>query len=326
MATEQLANNISTTLSGSINNSVTALSLTSATGFPSSGNFRIFIDSEIMTVTARSGTTLTVTRGAEGTTAASHTSGATITVVLTADAMRAYREDFNFFDTLANQPSAAIVNRLYKPTDFPVLKRDTGSVWTSMYGLSIDLTTPDDSSFSWVNQGSATVDTSKYGTYLESVTNGNADNFRHRVKTHSSPKKYTIGFTLHFQSDATGGGGIVFRESSTSKFTSMTIWGNASNLIKVFVENWTNNTTISGSVGSYFCSHILNDQLFWLQMEDDGTNIYWRHSRDGYKFSTATFAPVGRTTFMAGGPNQIGYFVNPKNQEVGMRVISWKEE
>lgn len=58
----------------------TSITLSAALG-PSSGNFVILIDSEQMLVTAGNGTTtLTVTRGYNGTTAATHLDGATVTV------------------------------------------------------------------------------------------------------------------------------------------------------------------------------------------------------------------------------------------------------
>jgi len=62
---------LNTTLNGAINNSVTSIVLTSATGFPATGS--IFIDSECITYTGISTNTLTgCTRGTNGTTAASH--------------------------------------------------------------------------------------------------------------------------------------------------------------------------------------------------------------------------------------------------------------
>ena len=62
-----------TTLNGAINSSVTTAVITSATGFPKSGSYRIRIDSELMDVTAGQGTTSwTVTRSVDGSTAASH--------------------------------------------------------------------------------------------------------------------------------------------------------------------------------------------------------------------------------------------------------------
>lgn len=86
---EQFANNAASTLNGNITSSATTLVVTSASTFPSAPNFRIEIDSEIMMVTGVSGTTFTVTRGYEGTTAASHTSAATVTHVFTAGVMAA---------------------------------------------------------------------------------------------------------------------------------------------------------------------------------------------------------------------------------------------
>jgi hypothetical protein len=66
------------TLSSSINTSVTSLTMASSSSFPSSGTVQI--GSELITYTGNSGGTLTgLTRGATGTTAASHSSGATVT-------------------------------------------------------------------------------------------------------------------------------------------------------------------------------------------------------------------------------------------------------
>lgn len=62
--------------------------VSSTTGFPASGNFRVRIDNEILLVTAVAGTTWTVTRAAEAVagvqTATAHAQGATVTHVPTA--------------------------------------------------------------------------------------------------------------------------------------------------------------------------------------------------------------------------------------------------
>ena len=87
MAEENFANNVSTTLSGAIDDSTTSITVASSSGFPSV-NFRVLIDSELLLVTNVSGTTWTVSRGAEGTTPASHSDGATVTHILTAAALK----------------------------------------------------------------------------------------------------------------------------------------------------------------------------------------------------------------------------------------------
>ena len=75
-----VANALTTTLNGAIDASTTTIVLTSVVNFPTTGTNHIQIGSEEMSYTGISGNTLTgVTRGARGTTAASHSDGATIT-------------------------------------------------------------------------------------------------------------------------------------------------------------------------------------------------------------------------------------------------------
>ena len=75
-----VANALTTTLNGAIDASTTTIVLTSVVNFPSTGTNHIQIDSEEISYTGISGNTLTgVTRGARGTTAASHSDGATVT-------------------------------------------------------------------------------------------------------------------------------------------------------------------------------------------------------------------------------------------------------
>lgn len=72
-----------TTLSAAINSSVTTIGVVAVSGWPSSFPYTLILDQdtvneEIVTVTARSGTTLTVTRGVDGTTAKAHDAGASV--------------------------------------------------------------------------------------------------------------------------------------------------------------------------------------------------------------------------------------------------------
>ena len=74
----QQAGQFTSTLSSSINASVTSLTMASSSSFPSSGT--VIIGTELITYTGNSGGTLSgLTRGANGTTAATHSSGATVT-------------------------------------------------------------------------------------------------------------------------------------------------------------------------------------------------------------------------------------------------------
>lgn len=69
----------SAALGANVTSGATTLTLTSIGDLPTSNGYRILVDSEIMLVTAGAGTTsLTVTRAQNGTTAAAHSSGATV--------------------------------------------------------------------------------------------------------------------------------------------------------------------------------------------------------------------------------------------------------
>ncbi len=88
------ANNFLTSTNGSISDSVTSIILTSVTGFPVIGGgvtanvtLQNGSDIEIVTATARSSFTLTVTRGAEGTVAKAFASGSTVSIRPTADSI-----------------------------------------------------------------------------------------------------------------------------------------------------------------------------------------------------------------------------------------------
>jgi hypothetical protein len=87
---EQYANSANTTLNGAINNSVTSITVTSATGFPSTGQYRILVDGEIMLVTGGQGTTTwtVATRGSiENSAAASHLDLAPVRFIVTAGSL-----------------------------------------------------------------------------------------------------------------------------------------------------------------------------------------------------------------------------------------------
>jgi len=69
-------------LAGAINAAKTTITITSASGFPVSPPFKIRIDDEVMNVTAIAGTTWTVTRGIDGTTAVPHAVSASVILAL----------------------------------------------------------------------------------------------------------------------------------------------------------------------------------------------------------------------------------------------------
>ena len=64
----------------------------------------------------------------------------------------------------------------------------------------------------------------------------------------------------------------------------------------------------------------------WFQIEDNNTNLIFRTGMDGINFQT--IASEARTTFMAGGPNEVLFYGNSNSASftVSMAVVAWEEE
>ena len=90
---EQYTNDASTTLNGVVAAGDATITVSSTTGFPGAGYFRIRIDNEILLVTSVAGVTWSVSRAVEAVSgvqaAASHASGNLVTHVLTAASLLA---------------------------------------------------------------------------------------------------------------------------------------------------------------------------------------------------------------------------------------------
>lgn len=320
---EQFANNASTTLSGTINNSVTSLTVASASGFPSSGNFRIIIDSEIMLVTAVSGTTFTITRAQEGTTAASHTSGATITHILTSGALTQFRGDSVTSDVIANLPTAGFPGRLYLPTDEPVMMLDNGSSWDSwLLSPLTKLTPPPSSGWSWVNQGSASVSQ----TAASLTMSGGNTGFNMYMRSYpTTPWKIDICAYYNYVQDSTPHNFIAsfaFMDN-TNKFcdyevifdTAANTWGFLGQIASV---KYTTSLTFSSL---YFDRRALPlGMIKFIRIADDGTNRSCSLSADGQNF--VQIHSVANNDYVT--PTKIGFGMTNGNPTVSsIKLIHW---
>lgn len=89
----KLVNRGKSTLADGITAAATSLKVKSGDGdrFPSSGNFRVSVEDEILECTARTGDVLTVTRGLEGTAPAPHVWGRSVKLMVTAGVLAQMR-------------------------------------------------------------------------------------------------------------------------------------------------------------------------------------------------------------------------------------------
>ena len=329
---ELFKNLASTTLSGDIDAVTTSVGVASAMGF-TGGNFRILVDSEIMLVTAVSGTTFTVTRGVEGTSASAHSNGATAKHILTAGALDAHdQNDLAVYDTYANKPAAGTPGRLFLPTDGLFIERDNGSIWEK-FGPIWPMTPPQSSDFpTWVNQGTSTCVDNKGAIFLQAQTN-NGECLRARVKAYPAGS-FTVDMAFlpcvwGYSSPAVAGG-LLIRDSSSGKIVAFGLGGGSADM-NIRGYNYNNYSAVSGtSAGWPGATHGGEQPLLWLRYYDDGTtNRVISISLDGVTWTQ--MASSSRSDWIT--PNQIGIFANggagysasSGQLDSGITVLSWRQ-
>lgn len=318
MAYEQFANGGISSLAEGIDSDDLILTVKSAVGFPTVGNFRIIIGTEIMLVTDVQGKTFTVARAQEGTSAASHDADDAVFHVLTAGSL-AQRDIEQFTSGLITaRDLAGQAGRLYLPTE-GLVGYDNGISW-DMMPLS-KMTPPVSGDFSWVNQGTSTVTATK-GMMVLAPQSSASDSLRLLVKT-APATPYTITVAMlplsgtYTTSYAIPQFGICWRDSASGKILTYG-WGCQSYALNFAYAQWTNHTTLSAGQYQYGAAPQVP---FWIRFSDDGTYRNVQISSDGFKFANIT-APQGRTVFLTA--DQVGVFANSwKTSGVTPRVVSF---
>lgn len=283
---EQFANNARDSLNGSLTNVATSVVVNSATEFPTEGNFRILVDSEIMLVTSVSGSTFTATRGVEGTTGVAHTDGALVTQLVTDEGLRQVIADDLLY---ANQ----------KPL-YHSITDDTGAVIASG-----DLT--------WLNQGSATAIDKHDTLYFQWPSDAGANQSRgivEAVPSGGTPYTCTVGFRAFLANDTAGTDGfpqinLGFRDSGTSRIIMLGFhFREGANGFAVY--EMTNETTLSTIRLPRFNTTAAADM--WMRVVDDGTNHEFKVSTDGVNWANLLIR--GRTLWTA-TPDQFYFGHDP---------------
>lgn len=323
MATEQYSNLAQDSLSAGISNADVTLTLTDGSEFPSSGSFRIVIGTEIIIVGARSSNTLSsLTRGAESTTAASHSSGATVTQVLTRDGLQALGTVLHPSDTFANLDAVTLREGVVGfPSDGLTVLRH-GAAAKATWGPLSPLTRPVDADFAWINQGGATVTDAGGGIHLHGPGGGPGGNARIRKQTApATPYVITALMSpcLFFKDFHTYG--LVFRQSSDGKLVTFDHTANGT-LRQLRVTQWTNATTATAAVQPI---SLFTGFFPWMRIADNGTNRIYSVSADGQNWTQ--FYSEARTTHITA--DEVGFHVVAENSAVpnldaAVTLLSWK--
>lgn len=281
-------------LDGAITAGDTSITVSDATGLPTQGYFRLQIESEIIVFNGRSGNVLNATeRGAEGTTAATHADATAVTCVLTAGGLQRFLLDGRATAyTEEASPNACPLQRILD---------DSNNVLTV-------------SSFTWVNQGSASASDDS-GMIKLTVPDEASINLRGLFRTPpATPYRVTAAFRIaqapgdYSASDSTHVG-LAFRRTGTGAITTASVrYGQA-----MAMWHWTSPTAFSVVVDTNMNYHESPRQ--WIRIEDDGTDIKAFFSQDGNNWTQdgSAWWQVGRAALGGGAPDQIGFYINSGN-------------
>lgn len=330
MAAEQFANRAQSTLSSDISAGATSIGLVDGSAFSGSGDYRVIIVHptngayEYCKITARSTNTLTATRGQEGTTGQAFPAGSTVTQVLTAagmtNALAAAGGDSTLTGADASK-SPANDGNLYLPNDGYQIWRDTGAAFAP-WGPIFPFTAPIDGDFAWINQGGASVSTTKGGIYLAGPATAGATNLRIRKKAApATPYTITMGFIPQVYPGDFTGCGLLFRNAGAATIACVRVVHVAANAgFNIHTSKFTNSTTFSADYNGPLRWPIGN--ILFLQISDDGVNRISRVSNDGQNW--VQVHSVGRTDFLTA--DEVGFFVDTNGSfEANMTVLHWKQ-
>lgn len=191
-------------------------------------------------------------------------------------------------------------------------------------------TAPVDAQFSWVNQGTASVNSADQGILLTAPA---AAGIALRIRKKAAPATpYTVTVailpTFGIQTNAGAYYGMLFRQSSNGKISAFLLYQVPNGeMLSIKFDDPSTFNAIYTPPGNPLQSSLNvpqnNIPLMWLRLADDGTNRSMSYSIDGYDFTT--FHTIGRTDFIT--PDEVGFFTNSQNATTGskIRLLSWKE-
>jgi hypothetical protein len=162
---------------------------------------------------------------------------------------------------------------------------------------------PPSTGWSWVNQGTSTVDASSGAI---TITGQNTTAEAMRVYVRSAPSSpYTLTFLLGVMT-STNHAGICLRDSVGGKLKIVSIVNGASSNSSIMIANMNSATSFSGFVVNPIATEKPNP--IWLQIADDGTNWVYRTSTDGKNW--AVFFSEAKSGNFLTSADQYGFYTN----------------
>lgn len=181
---------------------------------------------------------------------------------------------------------------------------------------------PPTSGWSWVNQGTGAVTDVGDGRTVLTSSSAGGNNLILRVRTApATPYQLVVRCSALTDSSTGNGYGICFRESGTGEISTMYYKGSDTGIITV--EDWNSATSFNAQLATR-TGYLTGPLPLWMRIADNGTNLIYSASTSGFDASFEQIHSVGRTAFMAGGPDQIGFLVRNDGRAQGLTVHSWE--
>lgn len=281
----------------------TSVNISDGTTFPAAP-YTARIEDEIVLVSAASGansTGLTISRGFDGTTGATHGSGVGIHPVVVA-------RDFAL--------SPYIAFPALKPPDTPHSLDDEFD--------QANGTNPTTTGWSWRNQGTATAET-RAGYFGMTVTGTATDSLKVLEKNApSTPWTATAWTSLErYVPGSYKMGGLAAIDSVSGRLISC--WAIVGTGTSYFAEvvKWNSVTSYSATSASYPAAGALAfaGQGLGVRIADNGTNISFHVSTDPTGVDWYQMFSEGRTTFLTNGADKIGIAGNSQPATTHVHVI-----
>jgi hypothetical protein len=345
MSLEVFINKFSTTLNGSINSTVTTITLTSVSGLPTAGNCRLKIEDEILIITLNGSTTVLAYRGGEFTTAASHADVTPCYILLTAGALNQARAEFYNYDVSSNRGVNGNIGRWFRDSDGTTVARDNGSSWDNFgwappYVIPISL-----GSFAAYGFAATTATNKKVSLFANSnaqylystTTSSNTDQVGcYLTALPSSTTDWTaiVGLQHNISHAHVAHGGLIIYESSSGKATT---WGpyHSQGVLAALSANFTiSNSTATtatctkNSTNFSTACHYQNDFIFYMIKyihTESTTAIRLFESVDGINWAFVLQQTFSGLTF----PSHVGFYLdyytgtNALSLYGGFNVFHW---
>lgn len=169
----------------------------------------------------------------------------------------------------------------------------------------------------WMNQGAATVADTAVGVCITAPSAGGDNHHCLTVAAPSAPYKLTALLTRACDGSAGDDFGIGWTDGTKLQITTLATESQTGNYI--LVQEWSN--TNSYNTNNYVSNSYTNSVPAWLQIEDDGVNVYFRWGVDGVNFMT--LYTVAKASGYLSSYDTIVLALSPKSGANLGTLMSW---